>query len=207
MIDTATYLMYIAASTAIIIVPGPTVTVIIANSLRAGAAAGLMNVAGTQAGLAVMIAVLAAGLSTIVANMAAVFELIRLLGAAYLVWLGIKLWRSDGTLADGPLQNKGLKAASSYFWQGFLVIWSNPKALVFFGAFIPQFITPAQAAMPQVLLLGLTFMALATLLDGAYALVAGKTGALLARDNLRWLERVSGSCLIGGGIWLALTRR
>ena len=207
MIDTATYLMYIAASVAIVIVPGPTVTVIVANSLRAGASAGLMNVAGTQAGLALMIAVLAAGLSTIVASMAPFFEVIRLIGAGYLIWLGIKLWRSDGALADSPKQDNGLKAASSYFWQGFLVIWSNPKALVFFGAFIPQFVTPSQETIPQVLLLGVTFMAIATVLDGAYALVAGKTGTLLARDNLRLLARFSGSCLIGGGIWLALTRR
>ena len=206
MIDTATYLMYVAASIAIIIVPGPTVTVIIANSLRAGASAGLMNVAGTQAGLAVMIVALAAGLTTIVSNMGVLFEIIRLLGAGYLVWLGVKLWRSNGSLADTP-QDAGSKAAGGYFWQGFLVIWSNPKALVFFGAFIPQFIVPTQDALPQVMLLGVTFMALATLLDGAYALVAGKTGTLLARSNVRLLERLSGTCLIGGGIWLALTRR
>ena len=171
-----------------------------------GAAAGLLNVAGTQAGLALMILVLAAGLSTIVSNMAALFEVVRLLGAGYLVWLGIRLWRSGGALADAPA-DKGTRAASGYFWQGFLVIWSNPKALVFFGAFIPQFIAPSQSAVPQVLLLGLTFMVLATLLDGAYALVAGKTGTLLARDNVRLLERISGTCLIGGGIWLALSRR
>lgn len=204
MIDLTTYLMYIAASVAIVIVPGPTVTVIIANSLRFGARAGLINVAGTQAGLALMVAVLAAGLTTIVSSMGAVFEIIRLLGAAYLVWLGIRLWRADGRLADAGRASRRAKAASGYFWQGFLVIWSNPKALLFFGAFIPQFLDPHADALPQVLLLGATFMLIATLLDGAYAMLAGRTGALLSRRNTRLLERVSGSCLIGGGLWLAL---
>ena len=207
MIDATTYLMYIAASVAIIIVPGPTVTVIIANSLRAGTSAGLMNVAGTQAGLALMIVVLAVGLTTIVASMGVFFDVVRLCGAAYLVWLGIKLWRSDGSLGDVPKNGKKTKAASEYFWQGVLVIWSNPKALFFFGAFIPQFIDPTGDPLPQILLLGVTFMALATVLDGTYAVAAGKTGALLSRGNIRLLERVSGTCLIGGGIWLALERR
>lgn len=83
----------------------------------------------------------------------------------------------------------------------------EPKALFFFVAFIPQFIDPSQGAWSQVLILGATFMAVATLLDGTYALAAGKTRALLSRGKLRLLERVSGSCLIGGGPWLALERR
>ena len=204
--EVSTFLIYIAACVAILIVPGPTVTVIIANSLRAGASAGFMNIAGTQAGLALMIAVLAAGLTTIVASMGVVFDVVRLLGAVYLIWLGIQLWRSNGALADAAQSDKDSKAASNYFWQGFLVIWSNPKALIFFGAFIPQFVDPSSSALPQILLLGVTFMVLATVLDGAYAVAAGRTGALLSRSNIRWLERISGSCLIGGGVWLALDR-
>ncbi|MBB4266846.1 LysE family translocator [Roseospira visakhapatnamensis] len=205
MLDVTTWLTFVAASTLLVVVPGPTVTVIIANSLRTGPTSGLMNVAGTQAGLLLMVGVLAAGLSTIVASAGLVFEVLRILGAAYLIWLGIKMWRSDGRLGDaaaGPARSR-----TRYFWQGFLVIWSNPKALVFFGAFIPQFVTPGANTALQVVLLGLTFMAIAAALDGAYAVAAGKTGALLSRRNIRWLERLSGSFLIGGGIWLALTRR
>ncbi len=206
MIDLSTYLMYIAASVAILIVPGPTVTVIIANSLRSGASAGMMNIAGTQLGLAVMIGILAAGLSTIVAAMAEIFDIIRLAGAAYLVWLGIKLWRADGTLADAP-ENGKTKTGRGYFWQGFAVLMANPKALVFFGAFIPQFVNPAHDALMQIIVLGATFMVLALMLDGVFALAAGKTGSMLSRHNVRLLERISGTCLIGGGIWLALARR
>lgn len=206
MIDPSTWLLYVAASVAILIVPGPTVTVIIANSLRAGTAAGLMNIAGTQLGLAVMIGVLAAGLSTIVAVMGQVFDIVRLLGAAYLVWLGIKLWRADGSLADPPA-NARQKTGHGYFWQGFAVLMANPKALVFFGAFIPQFVDPSGNTLAQIVLLGGTFMVLAFLLDGLFALAAGKTGSLLSRHNVRLLERISGTCLIGGGVWLALARR
>ncbi|MCB1860048.1 MAG: LysE family translocator [Gammaproteobacteria bacterium] len=205
--DISTYLLYVAASAAVVIVPGPTVTMIIANSLRAGTGAGLMNVAGTQMGLALMLGVLAAGLSTIVESMADVFEVLRLLGAAYLIWLGVGLWRSNGRLGRTGQETGSEAGASRYFWQGFLVIWSNPKALLFFGAFIPQFVDPALSAVPQVLVLGVTFMVIATLLDGCYALVAGRTGSLLSRHNVCLLERISGSCLIGSGLWLAFSRR
>lgn len=207
MTDLATYLMFIAASAAIVIVPGPTVTVIIANSLRHGSKAGWMNIAGTQAGLAIMLVVLAAGLATIVTAMGEVFDIIRLLGAAYLIYLGYKLWRADGSLGETPEAEPEAANLARCFWQGFIVIWSNPKALLFFGAFIPQFLDPAAAAAPQVLILGMTFMAVATVFDGCYAVAAGKTGALLSKRNVRVIERISGTALIGGGLWLALSRR
>jgi len=203
--DLTTWLAYLAACAVIVAVPGPTVTVIIANSLRSGPSAGLMNVAGTQAGLLIMIGVLALGLETIVTQAGAVFDVLRLLGAAYLIWLGIKMWRSDGRLGQAA---PGVRRSHAHYaWQGFLVIWSNPKALLFFGALIPQFVNPDGNAALQVTLLGLTFMAVALVLDGAYAVAAGKAGALLSRRNVRWLERVSGTFLIGGGLWLALSRR
>jgi threonine/homoserine/homoserine lactone efflux protein len=207
MIEPTTFLLFAAASAAVVIVPGPTVTVIIANSLRSGIAAGLMNVAGTQLGLALMLLVLAFGFASIVEQMSTVFEVIRLIGAAYLIWLGINLWRANGALADAPKGKQKPMLMRGYFAQGFLVIWSNPKALFFFGAFIPQFVNPAYDPLPQVLLFGATFMAIATLLDGAYAVAAGKAGDLLTRGKISILEKVSGSCLIGGGLWLAFDRR
>lgn len=198
------YIAYVLACIVVVIVPGPTVTVIIANSLRQGARAGLLNVAGTQAGLAMMLAVLAFGLQFVVENVGHVFEWVRLAGAAYLVWLGYRMLRSDGSLGGA---GERLKPGRSLFWQGFVVILSNPKALLFFGAFIPQFIDPTGNAMLQTLALGATFMAVATLLDGAYAVAAGSAKGLLKRRNIRFIEAVSGSLLIGGGLWLALQRR
>jgi homoserine/homoserine lactone efflux protein len=188
----------------IIIVPGPTVTVIIANSLRDGMRAGLLNVAGTQAGLVPMVLIVALGLNTVVELMAEWFFWIKLAGAAYLIWLGIRLWRSDGSIGDAALVKK---PATGYFWQGFLVIWANPKALLFFGAFLPQFIDPAGNAFLQTLVYGAIFMAVATVFDSMYAVLAGKAGGLLTRSRIRLVERFSGTLLIGGGIWMATLRR
>ncbi|MGI9500676.1 MAG: LysE family translocator [Geminicoccaceae bacterium] len=202
-----TLLTFTLASIAIVLVPGPTVTVIIANSLRHGARAGLLNIAGTQLGLLTMLAILAVGLSTIVQHMAWIFDVLRLIGAAYLIWLGGRLWRSGGSAATALTQASSPRVSSSFFWQGLLVIWSNPKALLFFGAFIPQFIDPRGPALAQTLLFGLIFMAVATVLDGAYALAAGRAGRWMTKGRMRLLERISGSFLIGGGLWLAISRR
>ncbi|MEO1066527.1 MAG: LysE family translocator [Pseudomonadota bacterium] len=206
MFEPAVLFAFVLACVAIVIVPGPTVTVIIANSLRSGSRAGLANVAGTQAGLVIMIAILALGLETIVEHLSYLFTYLKLLGAAYLIWLGIKLWRSDGRLAEASPE-KATKSLRGYFWQGFLVIWSNPKALFFFGAFIPQFIDPAGDTASQTFVLGLIFMIVATILDSAYALAAGKTGGWLTSGNVRFVEKISGTCLIGGGLWLAFSKR
>ncbi len=207
MLDLATMATFALACLAIIIVPGPTITVIIANSLRSGTKAGLMNVLGTQIGLVIMIGVLALGFETIVSLLGEVFDYVKLIGAAYLIYLGIQLWRSDGALANPDELSVNRKSMRGYFWQGFFVIWSNPKALFFFGAFIPQFISPEGNAALQTLLLGGIFMLIATCVDSLYAIAGGKTGHWLSRSNIRLLERLSGTALIGGGIWLALTKK
>lgn len=202
--EAAVLLSFILASFLIVIVPGPTVTVIIANSIKHGARAGLLNVLGTQLGLISMIAVLALGLSTVVAGMGSLFEVLRLVGAAYLIWLGIKLWRSNGDLGTADLRRRPM---GSFVLQGFVVIWSNPKALLFFGAFLPQFIDPAGSLAWQTLFYGLTFMAVATIFDSVYAFAAGGAGSWLSRERIRLTERMAGTFLIGGGLWLALGRR
>ena len=207
------YLAYVAACFAIVIVPGPTVTLIIANSLRHGARAGLLNVAGTQLGLALMIAILCVGLASIIATIGVWFDWVRLAGAAYLVWLGGKLLRSPGGLdqpsgapVPPPPSPPPSPPRSGFFLQGFLVILSNPKALLFFGAFIPQFVDPNGNAARQVVLLGAIFMAVATLCDGAYAVLVGRLGLALSGRRVRLASRLSGGLLVGGGLWLALAR-
>jgi len=210
MIDANAYLTFILASIVVVVVPGPSVTVIVANALRHGAGAGLANVAGTQAGLTIMLLVLAAGLQVVVEAMGAVFHVVKLIGAAYLIYLGAKLLLARGhglAPADGTAGDVAPARRRPFFWQGFLVIWSNPKALLFFGAFIPQFVRPDAPVVAQTLIFGVTFMAVATVLDSGYALLAGRAGRWLTRSRIRLLEIVSGCALIGGGIWLALTRR
>jgi homoserine/homoserine lactone efflux protein len=197
------YLTFIAACIVIVIVPGPTVTLIIANSLRHGTRAGMRNIAGTQLGFACMIVIVLAGLTSLIDMMGVWFDYVRLAGAAYLVWLGIKLLRASGALTT--MQNAP-KPRVGFFAQGFLVAMSNPKALLLFGALFPQFIDPAGDYVAQVLLLGLTAMVIALIFDSAYAILTGRAGALLSQRRVRLLSRASGLCLIGGGVWLALAR-
>jgi threonine/homoserine/homoserine lactone efflux protein len=198
------YLAYVLACVIIVIVPGPTVTLIVANSLTHGTRAGLLNVVGTQIGLILMIGVVVVGLASLVAAMGWWFDWVRLAGAAYLVWLGVKLIRSSGAVGmDGraPVPRGG------FVWQGFLVILSNPKALLLFGAFIPQFVDAKGEYVGQVVLLGVTFMLVALVFDGGYAVLAGRAGALLSLRRVQMVSRASGALLIGGGVWLALARR
>jgi threonine/homoserine/homoserine lactone efflux protein len=201
-----TYLAYVLACAILSIVPGPNVTIIVANSLRGGIRAGMASVAGTQLGVFITLLVLAAGLQVIIASASFVFEVVRILGAIYLVWLGAKMLVSGGRL-DMSQSGGAVLSMSTYFWQGCLVFLSNPKALVFFAAFIPQFVDPSRAAIPQVLLLGVTFMAVTTTLDSGYAFAAGRARDWLSRSRVRLVECFSGLCMIAGGVWLALARR
>jgi homoserine/homoserine lactone efflux protein len=198
------YLAFCAAAAALALVPGPTVTVIIANSLRHGAGAGLLNVAGTQAGFVIWLAIATLGLGAAIGLMGVWFDVLRYAGAAYLVWLAFKLFRSRGDLAVAV---ERARPRGSFFLQGFIVIMSNPKMLVLFGAMIPPFLTGGGDPMLQILLLGLTFMAIAGVGDVAYALLAGRAGAFLSRSRIRALEIISGCFLLGGGIWMALRGR
>ena len=197
------YLAFVAASVALALLPGPIVTLVIANGLRHGTRAALTNIAGVQAGVAIVIGIVAIGLTSLMATMGYWFDWVRFAGAAYLVWLGIKLIREPvmGLEADAPPPPRG-----GFFLQGFLVALSNPKLLVFFGAFIPQFVDLSQDHLSQVTLLGVTFMVIAALTDATYALLAGRVRRFFSARRTRTLSRVSGSFMIGGGIWLALTR-
>ena len=199
-----TYAAYLIACIVIIIVPGPTVTLIVANSLKHGTRAGLLNVAGTQFGLGIMVLVAGIGLSSVVAALGHGFEWLRLAGAAYLIWLGWKMYRSAGEIAEGAAEARPPRGG--FFLQGLLVALSNPKTLVFFGAFFPQFLDPARDHATQIAIMGATALLFAALSDGAYALLSGKAGHLLSRNRVRLLSRLSGGFLVGGGLWLASTR-
>lgn len=205
------YLAYAATCFIIVIVPGPTVTLVVANSLRHGARAGLLNVAGSQLGFTLMIGIVLAGLASLIEALGWWFDWIRLAGAAYLVWLGIRLLRSSGALAvpqsaqtPRPGSNNGPRLG--FFVQGFLVMVSNPKALLLFGALFPQFIDRGGNYVVQVLVMGVTAMVIALVSDTAYVIVASRAAGLLSARRMRVLSRASGLCLIGGGAWLALSR-
>jgi threonine/homoserine/homoserine lactone efflux protein len=197
------YLAFVVTCIALALLPGPIVTLLIANGLRHGTRAALINIAGVQAGLAIVIGIVAIGLTTLMATLGYWFDWVRLAGAAYLVWLGIKLIRApvEGIGSDAPPPPRG-----GFFLQGLLVSLSNPKVLVFFGAFIPQFVDMSRDHVSQVTLLGVTFMAIAAITDALYALLAGRARTFFSARRTRLVSRVSGGFMVGGGIWLALTR-
>lgn len=198
------WIAFCAACLALAIVPGPTVTVIIANSLRFGVRAGLLNVLGTQAGVAIWLTLAAFGLGAAIKVMGVWFDVLRYLGAAYLVWLGLRLLVAKGRLSRAVSSEQ---PTGSFFLQGFIVILSNPKMLVLFGALIPPFIQSGGDATRQIIVLGLTFAAIACATDALYALAAGQAGRLLSQSRVRVIELASGLCLTLGGLWLALKSR
>ena len=197
------YLAYVVACIVIVIVPGPIVTLVVANSINHGSRAGLINIAGAQLGLATMIGIVLVGLASLIATMGVWFDYVRLAGAAYLIWLGLKFLRSPGTLG-GTAQAAPPRVG--FFWQGFLVLMANPKALLLFGAFIPQFVDPKGNYVGQVILLGVTAMVIAGIFDSIYAMLAGRARHWLSPPRVRLVSRLSGVFLMGGGVWLALAR-
>ena len=202
--DHSALLAFVIPATALAIVPGPTVTVVIANSLKHGTRAGLLNVAGTQIGVVIWLAIAALGLGAALELMGVWFDLLRYVGAAYLIWMGIKLFRSKGDLA---LATERARPGGSFLLQGLVVILSNPKMLVLFGALIPPFIPQGADVMISTLELGGLFAAIALVSDSAYAILAGGAGRWLSRKRIRLLEIISGSCLIGGAVWMVAKNR
>ena len=197
------YLAFLLATVVVVVVPGPTNTLIVANSVRHGRRAGLLNVAGTQVGLAATVGLVLLGLTSLIAAMGHWFDWVRLAGAAYLIWLGWKLLTDSGAQEEtAPRIPRG-----GFLVQGMAVELSNPKTLLFFGAFFPQFMDMSRNHTLQVLIMGATAMAVAAVSDSIYALLAARTAQLLTAKRARLMSRVSGSVLIGGGVWLAFSRK
>lgn len=204
MIDLQLYLTFIAAVTILILIPGPNVALIVANSVAYGPRYGLLTVAGTSSAMVIQLALTALGMTTVLGVLANWFEWIRWLGVLYLVYIGVKQWRAEP--ADLTKVKPQPKSFRAIYARGLLVSLTNPKTLLFYAAFLPQFLTAGEHVEGQLALLSLTFLALAVLLDGAWALAASGARTFLAtRGRIR--NRVSGSLLIGAGIGLALARR
>ncbi len=196
------YLGFLIVSAIIISVPGPNVTLILATAAGQGVRAGLLTVAGTTAAQMVQVAIVAAGLVWLLESYGAVFDMVRLIGAAYLVYLGFQAWRA----AAKPLPQ--IAKAQDNVLKGFLMGLANPKSLTFFATFFPQFINPAGPQAAQFAQLCASYLVLVVLFDSAYAVAAGKGRRLLASGRGKlYLGRSAGLVLIGGGLWLASLRR
>jgi threonine/homoserine/homoserine lactone efflux protein len=180
----------------LVIVPGPIVTLVISTGATRGARAALITVAGSTTGNALLISGIALGLSIVIQYAAEIFEWLRWIGAAYLVWLGIQAWRHAGAAA-ALAEPRG----HVYFRRGFLVALSNPKTIAFFTAFLPQFIDPRLPAGHQLLVMCTVAIAMASLTDAGWAIVAGAGRSFfLASASAKWLGRLSALALVGGGI-------
>lgn len=200
------YLTFLFAAAVLILIPGPNVSLVIANSIAYGARRGLLTVAGTSTAIALQLTIVCIGVSSLLALIASWFEWLRWVGVAYLVWLGVQHWRSGADRADRAA--KAPPSSRALFLRGFLVSATNPKTLFFYAAFFPQFVDPSAPAVTQMVALSAGFLVLATLLDSSYALSAGRlSGWLVDRRRARLRNRVTGTLLIGAGVGLALARR
>jgi threonine/homoserine/homoserine lactone efflux protein len=198
------FLAFVAATALLMVIPGPNVALIVANSVAHGTRFGLLTVAGTASGVVVQLALTVLGASAALDFLAASFDWLRWAGVAYLIWLGTAAWRAPPV--DLTQVRPQARSARTIYLRGLLVCLTNPKTLLFCGAFLPQFVTPGPDATRQLVLLAITFFVVSTVLDSLWAMLAGRLRALLvARARLR--NRVTGGLMIGAGLGLALARR
>jgi len=204
MIDLHLYAAFVAAVTTLMLIPGPNVALIVANSVAHGTRYGLLTVAGTSAAMVLQLAVAAIGMTEALATLGSWFEWLRWIGVAYLLYLGVTYWRAAPIDLTKVAPER--KSSRAMFVRALLVSLSNPKTLLFYGAFFPQFLSGGPDVGLEVALLSATFLALAVLVDGGWALTAARARRFLgARGRLR--NRLSGGLMIGAGIGLALARK
>lgn len=198
--DLAHYLSFLLVSFLIVILPGPNVLVIVQTSLTSGARKGLQTVAGTTCAMILQLGFVAAGTTWLVTALVDGLHYLKWIGVVYLLYMAIRHLYA----AVSPIASSAEIGASKSFFRGFVVSLSNPKTLLFFSAFFPQFITSSSAYHQQFLLLAASFVALATLFDSCYALLASFFTVRLSHARARRLQHGCGGILfLGAGGWLA----
>jgi len=204
-----TFLAFLLAALVLAVTPGPGIAYVVARTVAGGRSEGLASCFGTGLGGLLHVAAAALGLSLIVAQSALAFNVVKYVGAAYLVYLGVRLLlRKDAALEVDPkaIASQGPRRA---LFEGIAVEALNVKTALFFLAFLPQFVSPTEPLVPQLVLMGTICVALNTLVDVVAVFAAER---LLKSDaaraaRARWLTRVSGATLVGLGATLALARR
>lgn len=198
------WLAFAAASAVLLAIPGPTILLVISYALGHGRKAAGATVAGVALGDFTSMTASMLGLGALLATSALLFTALRWVGAAYLIWMGIRLWRAP--IATG----EGAAAASSrrIFLHAYAVTALNPKSIVFFIAFLPQFLDPAQPVPGQMAVFEATFLVLATLNAASYALLAAAARRTIRRPAVqRAVNRTGGSLLVGAGLFALFGRR
>ncbi|MFP7570328.1 LysE family translocator [Marivita sp. S2033] len=200
------WLTFVAASTALLLIPGPTVLLVLSYAMSQGRRVALASASGVALGDFIAMSLSLAGLGALVMASAALFTVLKWVGAVYLVWLGLKLIRSAPS--SGLPAIPAAPKARGVFGHAALVTALNPKSLAFFIAFVPQFLSPAAPLLPQFAILIATFVGLAALNAVAYALAADRLRHWIGRASvLRWLTRAGGATLIAMGALTAMARR
>jgi threonine/homoserine/homoserine lactone efflux protein len=202
----ATFALFCVAAYALIVVPGPAVLYVVAQSIDQGRRAGVVSALGIAGGGMVHVFAATVGLSSLLLSSATLFEAVKLVGAAYLVYLGVR--RLLTRVTDDPVEREP-RPLRALFRRGVVVNVFNPKTALFFFAFLPQFVdTGRGAAWLQIALFGLTFVAIAVLSDSMYALAAGTAAARLRGRAFRAVQRwVSGSIFVVLGVAAARAER
>lgn len=200
------YLVFVLATALLIATPGPNVALIVGTSLTHGARTGLIAMSGVNIGVMIQLAVVAAGLSWIVDLFARNFDVIRFVGAAYLLFLGVQtLWKTRGAVAGAPVAPL---SANRAFGRGFAVAFANPKTLIFQAAFLPQFLSDGEGRRAQLWLLAATFWIITVIGDAIWVLGAARLRAMVSGRAQLIADRVSGGILIAGAcVLLAMNRR
>ncbi len=202
-----TYLLYLAAVALLVLSPGPTMLMCITTALNHGPRKAMTSVAGSVSAVLCVMLLSALGLGALLAASEAAFNAAKFIGAAYLIWLGIKTFRSEANTLD-PSTERATPSGRSFYLRGFLIGASNPKALLFFAAFFPQFLNPAMPFAPQFTVLALTFVGFEFAVLTIYALGVSRIAPLLRESGpIRWINRLCGGLFTVMGGLLLLTRR
>ncbi len=206
--DLEFWLAFVAASTALLLIPGPTVLLVLSYAVSHGRPVALATVAGVALGDLIAMSASLAGLGALVLASATLFTVLKWVGAAYLIYLGINLFRSAGAATLGDLSLAGRTSARGVFVHATTATALNPKSIVFFIAFVPQFVVTGAPLLPQFAVLIATFVGLAALNALAYALLADRLRVRIARPPvLAALTRLGGGALIAMGVATAAFRR
>ncbi len=202
-----TYLAFILASFVLIIVPGPTNMVVVSSSILYGFRRSLWTIAGAAVSHTLFFIVASAGLAAILMASAQVFIILKWFGVCYLVWLGLTQIFSK-ELQVGAAAGNNRESISSLFLRGITVNSTNPKALVFYSTFFPPFIDPNLNLLPQLLILGTTFVTIFIAVAAVHAWSAEKLGGIFrSGSKLSVVKKTSGAVLVGAGVLLASVSR
>ena len=203
----AIWVAFVCATTILLVIPGPTILLVLSQAIAHGRKSAVPLVAGVVLGDLTAMTLSLLGLGAVLSTSAALFAVLKWIGAGYLLYLGVKLWRSrsddEEFSVTATIRSKGSLLKSS-----FIVTALNPKSIAFFVVFLPQFVNPKESAQAQLLILGITFLLLAGINASLYAVFAGRVREAMRNSAARrWFNRCGGAVLIGAGVLTAVMQR